>query len=97
MALLRAERPRFTDEGGPVGGIFTDDVDDILQWVEHLDESVVAFQGPPGAGKTFSGSHIIHYLVSKGYRVGVVAMNHNAIDHLMAETHKVFAEVGIHG
>ena len=60
----------------------------------ELDESYVAVQGPPGSGKTYSGSHIIYALIKSGKRVGITAMSHAAIDNLLAATHEVFADKG---
>jgi uncharacterized protein len=97
MALLGRERPRFLKGHGPAGGVFSDDLDDILGWVGHLDESYVALQGPPGTGKTYSGSHIIHELIRSGRRVGITAMSHAAIDNLLAATLEVFDEKGDRG
>ena len=94
LALLARERPRFLDGRGPAGGVFGDDLDDILSWVGDLDESYVALQGPPGTGKTYSGSHIIHTLVRAGKRVGITAMSHAAIDNLLGATLEVFDEKG---
>ncbi|MBW4029486.1 MAG: TM0106 family RecB-like putative nuclease [Acidobacteria bacterium] len=94
MALLAAQRPRFSPGHGPRGGVFDDDLESIYRWVEHLDESFVAIQGPPGTGKTYSGSHIIHHLIGQGLRVGVLAMSHGAIDNLMRATLDVFDRRG---
>jgi len=94
LSLLARERPRFTEGSGPEDGLFTDDLDAALQWVGRLDESYVAVQGPPGSGKTYSGSHIIHALIKSGKRVGITAMSHAAIDNLFAATHQVFADKG---
>ena len=94
MALLSREAPRFHEGHGPPTMNFTDDLDEILSWVGHLDESYVAIQGPPGTGKTYSGSHIIHRLVTAGLRVGITAMSHNAIDNLFVATHEVFEQHG---
>jgi len=94
LALLARERPRFIDGFGPAGGLFTDDLDRALRWVGQLDESYVAVQGPPGSGKTYSGSHIIYALIKAGKRVGITAMSHAAIDNLFQATYEVFAEKG---
>ncbi len=94
MALLANEAPRFRAGKGPRDGVFTDDLEAVYGWVDGLDESFVAFQGPPGAGKTYSGSHIIHRLITSGKRVGVVAMSHPAIDNLMTATYEVFEQAG---
>jgi predicted RecB family nuclease len=94
MALLARERPRFKNGFGPDDGLFRDDLDRALQWVGELDESYVAVQGPPGSGKTYSGSHIIYALIKAGKRVGITAMSHAAIDNLFAATHQVFVDRG---
>jgi uncharacterized protein len=94
LALLRRELPRFEEGQGPDGGTFGDDVDAILDWVPYLDHSYVAIQGPPGTGKTFRGAHIVHELISRDKRVGIMAMSHTAIDNLLSETVNVFDEKG---
>ena len=93
-ALLARERPRFVEGFGPASGLFSDDLESALRWVGQLDESYVAVQGPPGSGKTYSGSHIIYALIKSGKRVGITAMSHAAIDNLLAATHQVFVEKG---
>ena len=92
LALLARARPRFTPGHGPVGGVFSDDLDETLGWVGHLDNSYVALQGPPGTGKTYSGAHIIYELVRQGQRVGITAMSHAAIDNLLRATYEVFEQ-----
>jgi uncharacterized protein len=94
MALLARERPRFVQGFGPKDGLFSDDLESALRWVGELDESYVAVQGPPGSGKTYSGSHIIYSLIKAGKRVGITAMSHAAIDNLLAATHQVFVDKG---
>jgi len=94
MALLARERPRFIRGFGPESGLFSDDLESTLRWVGELDESYVAVQGPPGSGKTYSGSHIIYALIKSGKRVGITAMSHAAIDNLFDATYEVFAENG---
>ena len=51
-------------------------------------------RGPPGAGKTYTGAHIVHALVKAGRRVGITAMSHHAIDNLLNEVVEVFQEKG---
>ena len=50
-----------------------------------LEASVLAIQGPPGSGKTFTGSRMILELVQSGCRVGVTAVSHKVISHLLGE------------
>jgi uncharacterized protein len=92
LALLARARPYFTPGHGPIGGVFSDDLDETLGWVGHLNNSYVALQGPPGTGKTYSGAHIIYELVRQGQRVGITAMSHAAIDNLLRATYEVFEQ-----
>ncbi|MFK4539852.1 putative RecB family nuclease [Bradyrhizobium ottawaense] len=50
-----------------------------------LDESVIAIQGPPGAGKTYTAARMILRLVHEGKRVGVAAISHKVIRNLLTE------------
>jgi uncharacterized protein len=70
------------------------EVDFAVRVVHNLDHSVLAIQGPPGAGKTYTGSHMIAALVRNGKRVGVAANSHKVIRKLLAEACKVAREAG---
>ncbi|WP_354569519.1 TM0106 family RecB-like putative nuclease [Glaciihabitans sp. UYNi722] len=49
-----------------------------------LDRSYLAVQGPPGTGKTYVGSHVIADLVrDHGWKVGVVAQSHAAVENML--------------
>lgn len=48
-----------------------------------LHGTVLAIQGPPGAGKTFTGARMICELVRRGLRVGVTAVSHKVIRNLL--------------
>ena len=48
-----------------------------------LHESVLPIQGPPGAGKTYCGAHMVCELVRQGKRVGITANSHAVIRNLM--------------
>jgi uncharacterized protein len=48
-----------------------------------LEETVLAIQGPPGAGKTYTGAQMICELVRLGKRVGVTAVSHKVIRNLL--------------
>jgi len=94
MALLRRDLPTFVNGFGPIDGVFTDDLDQMLAWATGLNQTVVAIQGPPGTGKTFRGARFVRELVLAGKRVGITAMSHNAIDNLLEEVVHAFAEAG---
>jgi hypothetical protein len=57
-----------------------------------LDGGVLAIQGPPGAGKTFTGARMILDLVRGGRRVGITAVSHKVIRNLLDEVVKAAAE-----
>jgi AAA domain len=50
-----------------------------------LDRAVFAIQGPPGAGKTFTGARMICELVKQGKKIGVTALSHKVIRKLLEE------------
>ncbi|PSR22320.1 MAG: nuclease [Sulfobacillus acidophilus] len=50
-----------------------------------LNHDVLPIQGPPGSGKTFTGAQIIVDLVEAGLRVGITALSHQVITHLVDE------------
>ncbi len=61
----------------------------------QLDESVLAIQGPPGAGKTFTGSRMIVALVQAGKKVGITATSHRVIRNLLDEVVVASRELGM--
>ncbi len=50
-----------------------------------LDGGVLAIQGPPGAGKTFTAARMIVDLVRAGKKVGITAVSHKVIRNLLDE------------
>jgi predicted RecB family nuclease len=50
-----------------------------------LDCGVLAIQGPPGAGKTFTAARMIIDLIRAGKKVGVTAVSHKVIRNLLEE------------
>jgi uncharacterized protein len=92
--LLTAASPRFKEGHGPSNGIFSDDLQEAQTWVTQIDNSYVAVQGPPGAGKTYMGAHLIYTLIAAGQRVGITAMSHSATENLLEATVALFAERG---
>ena len=50
-----------------------------------LDRSALSVQGPPGTGKTYVASQVIAHLVrDHGWRVGVCAQSHAAIENVLS-------------
>lgn len=60
-----------------------------------LQDSVLMLQGPPGAGKTYTGARVIVALLAQGKRVGVGAVSHKAIHNLLAEVEQAAVEAGL--
>ena len=60
-----------------------DTVSSAKRLAAKLDRSYLPIQGPPGAGKTFTASHVIVDALRRGCRVGVTATGHAVITQLM--------------
>lgn len=56
---------------------------DLQAALRDLDDSYIAVQGPPGAGKTHLAAEVITSLVQSGWRIGVVSQSHKAVENLM--------------
>ncbi|MFC8599278.1 TM0106 family RecB-like putative nuclease [Isoptericola sp. NPDC057191] len=81
--LLRRRPPRLVD-GRPLPDVVDGDfAAAVLAATRDLDHSYLAVQGPPGTGKTHVGSHVIAALVAEGWRVGVVAQSHAAVENML--------------
>ncbi|WP_454860584.1 TM0106 family RecB-like putative nuclease [Promicromonospora soli] len=80
-AQLGAELPELGRSDGD-GGLDLESA--VLAAVERLDHSYLAVQGPPGTGKTHVGSHVVGKLVGTGWRVGVVAQSHAAVENMLS-------------
>ena len=63
-------------------------LDKSIKWILALNRSVLPIQGPPGAGKTFTGAHMIIELVQQGKKVGVTALSHKVVRNLMLGVEK---------
>lgn len=69
---------------------------DILQhtfdFAENLDRSCLPVQGPPGAGKSYTGSHLILRLIKQGKKIGVTALSHKVITNLLEKVWELAQE-----
>lgn len=52
-----------------------------------LDKTLLAIQGPPGAGKTHTASRMILELLRAGKRVGITGPSHKVIGNLLEKVH----------
>ena len=91
--LLLRESPRVGDEPLHRAGETT--VEAAVRLCAHLAGGVLPIQGPPGAGKTFTGAQMICELVRRGKKVGITANSHKVIRNLIDATIKAADELGI--
>lgn len=80
----RAGQPLYDDQTTPL--------DAAVAIARDLDGSVLAIQGPPGSGKTYTGAHVIGELLRAGKRVAVVAQGKRTIEHLLAKVYEQWGE-----
>ena len=62
---------------------------------EHLAGGILPIQGPPGAGKTYTGARMICELVRRGKTVGITANSHKVIRNLIDAVIKAADELGV--
>jgi predicted RecB family nuclease len=93
VRLLRAEAPSTTLGTFEIRTGETA-VDFAVRAGSDLAQTVLAIQGPPGAGKTFTGAQMICALVAQGKRVGVIATGHSVIRTLLDAVAKAAAKLG---
>lgn len=95
--LLNREPPKFA--GRPPGQPVIDEsrelLPQVIDAVAALDGSTLFIQGPPGAGKTWTGSHVIVAMLERKLRIGVASNSHKAINNLLAAVEKVADRQGI--
>lgn len=90
-AILTQSLPSIAGhtKGAPILSSSTDALPEIIDAISNLDGSYIFVQGPPGAGKTYTGSHVIVSLLLQGYKVGISSNSHKAINNLLHGVEKV--------
>jgi uncharacterized protein len=90
-SILAQEIPRIHShiQGQPIIDESQETMPQIITAIANLDQSYIFVQGPPGSGKTYTGSHVIVALLRQGYRVGVSSNSHKAINNLLQGVEKV--------
>ena len=91
--LLLRERPRIG--GQPLHREQETTVEAAVGLCRHLAPGILPIQGPPGAGKTFTGAQMICELVRLGKKVGITANSHKVIRNLIDATIKAADERGV--
>jgi uncharacterized protein len=81
----------------PLGGeqVQVSAIAEMKELVERVESSHLFVQGPPGAGKTWTGARMIVHLIARGKRVGVSSQTHESIHNLLREVEKVAVEEGV--
>lgn len=72
-------------------------LEQIIHAITNLNNSYLPIQGPPGAGKTFTGKHVIAELLKQGKKIGICSNSHKAINNLLLGAAKFCNENGIVG
>lgn len=80
-SLLRKELPKINNL--PSGSSIISDENNIssqtIEATANLQNSYLVIQGPPGAGKTYTASHVIVELLRRGKKVGVSSLSRQSI------------------
>jgi predicted RecB family nuclease len=95
--LLLRRLPRLFDGSQPGARLAESTVEAAKRIGTQLNDSVLAIQGPPGAGKTYTGARMICELVGQGKKVGITAMSHKVIRNLLVDVIKAAPEFGLRG
>jgi uncharacterized protein len=82
--LLRRHPRRSTGYGTPLQRPEESALAALKRVCAELERGVLPVQGPPGAGKTYTGARAILELTRAGSTVGVTACGHKVIDNLLA-------------
>jgi uncharacterized protein len=100
-AILRRDAPRLLGQHPGVPIIKPADREDPARLLEAskkavlaLDRSWLVIQGPPGAGKTYTTSHLIVSLIRAGKTVGVASNSHKVIDNVLHAIEERLIESG---
>ncbi|HWZ43215.1 MAG TPA: TM0106 family RecB-like putative nuclease [Candidatus Saccharimonadales bacterium] len=94
--LLLRKRPRTV---APAGEALVHPGETMLDAARRIalsiDFSVLPIQGPPGAGKTYTGARMICELLRQGKKVGITALSHKVIRNLLDEVVKAAQEANM--
>src|SRR5262249_43312370 len=91
--LLLREAPRIGAQPLHREGETT--VEAAVRLCKHLAGGILPIQGPPGAGKTYTGARMICELVRQGKTVGITANSHKVIRNLIDPVIEAADEHGV--
>lgn len=89
--ILNRTAPRIANHapGTPIVDERAPALPQIIKAIAGLQNSVIFVQGPPGSGKTYTGSRLIVDLLRRGKTVGVSSNSHKAIHNLLQDVEQV--------
>lgn len=91
--LLMRRKPKMLDGSDGAHLLPNEDiVQGAIRLASTLNRSYLAIQGPPGAGKTYTGASIILELTKAGKKIGVTAVSHKVIRNLAIATMRLARE-----
>ena len=94
--LLMKRKPQLID--GTEGAFINEGEDALKAAVRialNLERSVLAIQGPPGSGKTYTGAKMIIELFKANKKVGITAVSHKVIRNLMDKVIELSKKEGV--
>ena len=92
--LHRIPDIRGIKPGKPIIKSTGDPLPQAITAIEKLNGSYLFIQGPPGSGKTYTGSHVIAALLQAGKRIAVSANSHKVINNLLEAVDKQMKAAG---
>jgi uncharacterized protein len=95
--LLLRNPPRLLDGTALALHAGETTVDAAKRIITRLDDTVLAIQGPPGAGKTHAGARMICELARQGKKVGITAMSHKVIRKMLDDVVEAAKELRLEG
>jgi AAA domain/RNase_H superfamily len=94
--LLMKRKPKLVgDQEGAYLLPGEDVVEGAVRMATTLDHSVLAIQGPPGSGKTYTGATMIVELMKAGKKIGITAVSHKVIRNLAVASIKRGSELNV--
>ncbi len=96
-SVLRRDIPalRGRAQGASILPVGADVLQASIEAVNAMDGTHLFIQGPPGAGKTYTGSRLIVDLLRRRLRVGVTSHSHKAINNLLKCVVEVAQDKGV--
>lgn len=95
-ALYKATRDLLINlhprTSSPLSTSYHDILAQSIDWASKLDYSYLPIQGPPGAGKSYTASHMIFELLKTGKKIGITALSHKVIVNLLQKVYALAAK-----